>query len=174
MEPILLKHDDLQDWIFIGIYFVTTFSCFFTIFTYLKKKKERKVVDIAFLRIVSIILIFISLMGFLSNTTRHYNIDHYEKGISYEEEEDWENAYHEFALISYGSHNFRDAKNHLDYVYPRFMYDRGYDLMDLGEYKEANDCFRRAGDYLNAEFFADYCYFLYLKEEHPIWFIEKE
>lgn len=97
---------------------------------------------------------------------RHINIELYDEAIAYEAQEDWANAYSTFRSLG---RDYKDADEHMDYIYPRYQYDLGNQSMKVKLWYQAFEYFNNCRDYEDSDQLADYCYYKYLQERHPEW-----
>lgn len=172
----LFHPQDLRDWLDLIIYVIACLFCGFTavqLYNYHKyggyklKKRIPKVVAIA------CALLLIAALFHTGNLERHDLIKIYNEALEYEENGDYDKAYYKFAELVNHNGTFRDSKKHMNDTYIRYQYMYGKRYMELGSYDVAYEYFHNAGDYMNAKFFADYCYFTYLKNKHPEWLYDK-
>lgn len=109
------------------------------------------------------------ILAVMASQIYYDNLEIYNEGILYEENGDWNNAYDVYMSIYNRMGEWKDIKDHIYYVYPRYQYEEGLKAIDENNWLYAFTCFDEATDYLNSEILAEYCYFKYLQEVHSDW-----
>lgn len=168
---------DTYDWVPIIFDIITFCMIVYTIYVRSKNKEKMRENDFTYymksqvcIPIMITLILGCFMIGYV-NYDRHKDIDQYELGLKYEEEENWELSYQSFMNVStnWNDEIENNLMQHVYYVYSRMEYEHGIEELEKENWMSAYICFSEAMDYLDASILADYCYYMYLNETYPDW-----
>lgn len=119
--------------------------------------------------IMTIILFLICVVGIAYSKDRHTLLNNYTQALEYEENGNDLLAYGLYKDLYETDPQYEDVDLRYHYLHKKINYSKGQTQLVLEDYLGAYRFFCEASDYLDSDVLSQYCYYMYIMNQHPNW-----